>query len=269
MKIILNKNKLHKIIHNEKNLCFVPTMGALHRGHISLFKKCISECDKIIVSIFVNKPQFNKKNDYIKYPRIIKNDINILKKLKVNYLYLPSIKDIYPKGQNKNIKIGPIGKKLCGKFRPGHFEAVIDVIDRFVRIIKPNKIYFGEKDMQQLRIIDQFINKNYKNIKVIACKTIREHNGVAYSSRNSLLSSIQKNIASKIYKLIRNSKRKLIEKKMTLRLIKNKIHKLGVTKIDYIKILDTDKLKSTYNKKTNCKIFIAYYLGKIRLIDNI
>ena len=98
MKIFLNKIKLSKFIHNEKNLGFVPTMGALHRGHISLFKKCISECDKIIVSIFVNKPQFNKKNDYIKYPRIIKDDINILKKLKVNYLYLPSIKDIYPKG---------------------------------------------------------------------------------------------------------------------------------------------------------------------------
>ena len=184
MKIILNKNKLKVLIHNEKNLGFVPTMGAIHKGHISLIKKCISQCDKTIVSIFVNKPQFNKKIDFKKYPRALKKDIQILRKIKMNYLYLPSVNQIYPKGQNKSIKISSFSKKLCGKLRPGHFRAVVDVIDRFIKIIKPKRIYFGEKDMQQLKIIDAFIKKNHKNIKVVGCKTIREKNGGACSSRN-------------------------------------------------------------------------------------
>ena len=269
MKIILNKNKLKKLIHSEKNLGFVPTMGAIHKGHISLVKKCISQCSKTIVSIFVNKPQFNKKSDFKKYPRLLKKDILALKKLKVNYLYLPSLNQIYPDGQNKNIKVNSLEKKLCGKFRPGHFNAVVDVIDRFIKIIKPKRIYFGEKDMQQLKIIDDFIIKNHKNIKVIGCKTVREKNGVAFSSRNFLLSLKEKTIASKIYKLLKNRKHNIINNNVTLKSIKRKIYKLGVIKIDYIEILDINKLIKPYIKKNRYKIFIAYYLRKTRLIDNI
>ena len=232
MKIIVNKNKLKELIHNEKKLGFVPTMGAIHKGHISLFKKCMSECDNSIVSIFVNKPQFNKKSDYKKYPRLLKKDILLLKKLKVNYLYLPSEKQIYPNGQNKNIKISSFEKKLCGKFRPGHFKAIVDVIDRFINIIKPKRIYFGEKDMQQLKIINHFIKKNHKNIKVIGCKTIREKNGIACSSRNFLLSLNEKKIASMIYTYLKNKKQNLIMKKINLTTIKKMVFKLGVDKMD-------------------------------------
>ena len=139
MKIFLNKNKLVKIIQKEKNVGFVPTMGAIHKGHISLIKKSISDCDKTIVSIYVNKPQFNKKSDYLKYPRNLKKDISLLKKNKVDYLYIPSTSQIYPKGQCQKIKINSFGKKLCGKFRPGHFEAVVDVIDKFIKIIQPSE----------------------------------------------------------------------------------------------------------------------------------
>ena len=269
MKIILNKNKLKKLIHNEKNLGFVPTMGAIHMGHLSLVKKCISECDKSIVSIYVNKPQFNKKKDYKRYPNTLKKDILILKKLKVNYLYLPSENQIYPSGPNKKIKISSFEKKLCGKFRPGHFIAVVDVIDRFIKIIQPKRIYFGEKDMQQLKIIDHFIKKNHKDTRVIACKTIREKNGIACSSRNLLLSLKQKAIASKVYKLLKNKKLILVKKKSNLIEIKKKIYKLGVNKIEYIQILDINKLIKPYIKNNKYKIFIAYYLGKTRLIDNI
>ena len=159
MKIITSQNKLIKFTHYEKNLGLVPTMGAIHQGHISLIKKCISQCEKTIVSIFINKPQFNRKSDFQKYPRPLKKDIYLLKKFKVDYLYLPSVNQMYPDGRNKNIKISYFGKKLCGKFRPGHFEAVSDVIDRFIKKINPKKIYFGEKDMQQLKIIDDFVKK--------------------------------------------------------------------------------------------------------------
>ena len=269
MKIIKNKNKLNKLMQNEINLGFVPTMGALHMGHISLIKKCNSQCDKTIVSIFVNKPQFSNKSDLKKYPKTLKRDIKILNKRNVDYLYLPKDNQIYPHGRNKNIKIHPFSKKLCGKFRPGHFLAIVDVVDRFIKIINPKNIYFGEKDMQQLKIITDFIKRNHEKIRVVPCKTIREKNGIAFSSRNLLLSLKEKIIASKIYKFLKISKKDLLRKRITLEIIKKKIKTLGVSKIDYIQILDTNKIIKPYKKKNKHKIFIAYYLGQIRLIDNI
>ena len=269
MKIIVNKNRLKKLIYNEKNLGFVPTMGVIHDGHISLVKKCTAECDTSVVSIFVNKPQFNKKNDYKKYPKAIKRDSSILKRLRVDYLYLPNEKQIYPSGRNKNIRISSLEKILCGKFRPGHFRAVVDVVDRFVNIIKPKKIYFGEKDMQQLKIIDHFIKKNHKDVKVVGCKTARERNGVAYSSRNLLLTLKQKTIASKIYKLLKNKKKILIKCRPDLIKMKKKILNLGVNNIEYLKVININKLIKPYIKNNKYRIFIAYYLGEVRLIDNI
>ena len=269
MKIISNKSKLIKFAHYENNLGFVPTMGCIHQGHIFLIKKSISQCKKTIVSIFINKPQFNKKSDFQKYPRKLKRDISILKKFKIDCLYLPSMNQIYPKGRNNNIKISPFGKRLCGKFRPGHFEAVTDVIDRFIKLIKPKNIYFGEKDMQQLKIIEHFVKKNHFRTKVIGCKTIRDKNGVALSSRNFLLSIKEKQIASEIYKLIINNKKNLIRKKLSLKSIKRKILKLGVHKIDYIEMLNINKLIKPYKRNDKYKIFVAYYLGSTRLIDNI
>ena len=269
MKIFLNKKKLINIIKHERYLGFVPTMGALHNAHIYMFKKSVSLCNKTIVTIFVNKPQFNKITDYKKYPRNLKKDISILRKCKVDYLYLPSVKQIYPFTSSKKIKISSFSKKLCGKFRPGHFEAVVNVIDRFIKIIKPSKIFLGEKDMQQLKIIEEFINKNQIKTRVIGCKTIREKNGIACSSRNYLLSPHNIGIASEVYKLLQKNKKMLIMKKNTLKKIKNKIFKLGVKKIDYIECIDINKQIKPYKKNEKYKLFIAYYLGSTRLIDNI
>ena len=269
MKIIKDKIILKELIRNEKNLGFVPTMGAIHKGHLSLIKRSKLECDKTIVSIFINKPQFNNKRDFNRYPKIIDRDIKTLKKVKIDYLFLPKDKQIYFDGKNKNIKISPLEKKLCGKFRPGHFKAVVDVIDRFIKIVKPKKIYLGEKDMQQLKIIDHFVKRNHKKTRVIGCKTIREKNGVACSSRNFLLSREQKSVASKIYKLLHFKRRILIKNKSYLKKIKKKIKNLGIKRIEYLKVIDINKLTKPYIKSNKYKIFIAYYLGKVRLIDNI
>ena len=269
MKIILKKNKLSKFTHNKKSLGFVPTMGGIHAGHISLIKRSIKECKKTIVSIFVNKQQFNNRKDYIKYPRVLKRDILKLKKLKIDILYLPSNKDVYPYGYNKKIKISSFKKKLCGKFRSGHFEGVVDVIDRFLKIINPSKIYFGEKDFQQLKILEDFIKKNHSVCKVVPCKTIREKNGIAYSTRNNLLNNKEKIIASKIYKLFKKNKKKLIIKKIKVNKIKNVLYSMKVKKIDYIEILNINKLIKPFKKNNKYKIFFAYYLNKTRLIDNI
>ena len=269
MKIILSKKKLIQILKEEEDLGFVPTMGGIHKAHIYIIKKSISLCKKTIVTIFVNKPQFNETTDYKKYPRNIKKDISILRKSKVDYLYLPTTKQIYPSGPNRNIKISSFGKRLCGKSRPGHFKAVVDVIDRFIKIINPNKIFLGEKDMQQLKIIEEFINKNQIKTKVIRCKTIREKNGVACSSRNFLLSKNDFIIASKVYELLYKSKKLLIMKKNILKEIKNKMFQFGVNKIDYIELIDINKQTRPFKKNKKYKLFVAYYLGSTRLIDNI
>ena len=269
MKILSDKKELIKLINFEKNLGFIPTMGGIHKGHLSLINKSIHECEKTIVSIYINKPQFNKKSDFTSYPRNIKKDLLILKKYKIDYLFIPKTKQIYTNGPNKGIKISSFRKKLCGKFRPNHFEAIADVIDRFLKIIKPKRIYMGEKDMQQLKIIEDFVKKNHKSTKVIGCKTIREKNGIAYSSRNYLLSKKEKVKASKVYKLLFKKKKKLIKNKPYLKNIKKEIFKIGVSKIDYVEIFNINKLTKPFLKKNNYKIFIAYYLKSTRLIDNI
>ena len=269
MKIILSKKKLIQILKKEKDLGFVPTMGAIHKAHIYILKKSISLCKKTIVTIFVNKPQFNEITDYKMYPRNFKKDISLLRKYNIDYLYLPTMKQIYPFGYNKKIKISSFSKKLCGKFRPGHFESVVDVINRFIKIINPSKIFLGEKDMQQLKIIEEFINKNQINTKVVECKTIREKNGLACSSRNFLLTPNEITIASKVYKLIYKNKKLLIFKKKILKKIKNQIFQLGVKKVDYIELIDINKQIKPFKKNKKYKLFIAYYLGSTRLIDNI
>jgi len=165
--------------------------------------------------------------------------------------------------------INNFSKKLCGKYRPGHFIAVADVINRFIKIINPKNIYFGKKDMQQFIILKDFIKRNYKNINVVGCKTIREKNGIALSSRNELLSKRQKNIGSLIYHMILNKKNELITRKYKITKIKKEILKAGVKKIDYIETININKLIKPYKKKNNFRIFIAYYLGETRIIDNI
>ena len=269
MKIILSKRKLIQILKEEKDLGFVPTMGAVHKAHIYIIKKSISLCKKTIVTIFINKPQFNEITDYKKYPRNIKKDISMLRKCKVDYLYLPTTKQIYPFGSNKNIKISSFSNKLCGKSRPGHFKAVVDLIDRLIKTINPNKIFLGEKDMQQLKIIEEFIYRNQIKTKVVGCKTIREKNGIACSSRNFLLTPNNIRIASRVYKLLYKKKKLLFMKKNILKKIKNKIFQLGVKKIDYIELVDINKQIKPFKKNKKYKLFIAYYLGSTRLIDNI
>jgi pantoate--beta-alanine ligase len=269
MKIIRNIIELKKLIKDENGIGFVPTMGSIHKAHISLINKSTSLCNKTIVSIFVNKPQFNKKKDFIKYPRTLNKDIKMLKKAKVDYLFVPKNRDIYPKGSKKKLLIHPLSKKLCGRFRPGHFKAVVDVIHRFIKIIKPKKIFLGEKDMQQLKIIDSFLKQIKNKTKVIPCKTVRQSNGVALSSRNLLLNRHENKIAGHVYKTIVRLKKKIINNKISIKFLENKIYKLGVKKIEYLKVIDINKLTKPFGKKKKIKIFIAYYLSSIRLIDNI
>ena len=269
MKTLLNNIDLNEALFNNSNIGFVPTMGSLHDGHISLIKKSLKLSNKTIVSIFVNPKQFNNKEDYKKYPRNIRKDLKILEKLKVDFVYLPKIKDIY-KGKNKiKIKLKKQDKILCAKFRKGHFEGVIDVMTRLTEIINPSKIFMGEKDFQQLLLVKKYIEKNFKS-KIISCKTIRDKNKLALSSRNILLNKNNLIKAGKIAKSLIIFKKKLSNNKNLKDLIfmkKNELKKKYDIKIDYLELRNTENLRLT-NKIKNAKIFIAYYINKVRLIDN-
>ena len=186
MIIFKSINKLNKKVNFKANIGFVPTMGSLHNGHISLIKSCKLKCKKTLVSIFVNPSQFNKTYDFKKYPRDLKKDVAILKKLNVDYLLVPKINDIYNNKKSMKININKKDKILCAKYRPGHFEGVLGVINQFIKKLEINKIFLGEKDYQQYILIRDFLKKN-SNVKTILCKTIRMKNGLAYSSRNKLL----------------------------------------------------------------------------------
>ena len=271
MKIFKNKLNLQKEISKENLISFVPTMGGLHKGHLTLIKKAKKYKCKICVSIFVNLNQFDNKSEYLKYPRNLRSDIKELKKLKINYLYLPSYKDIYSFKVKNKIYLNKFSKHLCGKFRKGHFEGVLNVVNRFLEIIKPKYIFLGQKDLQQLILIDHHILKNSIKCKVIRCKTIREKNGIACSTRNSNLNNAQLSIASNIFRYLSNLKKKIKfnYKFFKVNIVKKDLISLGATKIDYIENIDLDSLKKVKKNKKKFKLFIAYYLNQIRLIDNI
>ena len=271
MKIFKDKNKLQKEIFNKKSISFVPTMGGLHKGHIYLIKKSKKIAIKNLVSIFVNPKQFNSKNDFSSYPRNLKKDLNILQKLNVSYVYLPTYRDIYSFKPTKEIYLDKFANKLCGETRKGHFKGVLNVVNRLLEIIKPKYMLLGIKDFQQLHLIKSHVKKRRINTKIISCKTIREANKVACSTRNNNINKLNYIIASKVYQYLAK-KKKLVKKNLNFFNYKNykkDLLKLGVKKINYIKIYNLNTLKKPLNKKDNFKIFISYYLDKIRLIDNI
>ena len=269
MKTLSNNIDLNEALFGVSNIGFVPTMGSLHDGHISLIKKSLKISNKTIVSIFVNPKQFNNKKDYKKYPRNIKKDLKILKKLKVDLVFLPKIKDIYKYRNKIKIKLNKQDKILCAKYRKGHFEGVIEVMTRLTEMINPSKIFMGEKDFQQLLLVKKYVEKNFKS-KIIFCKTIRDKNKLALSSRNILLDRNNLNKAGKLAEDLINFKKKLLKKKNLKNLIfmkKNELKRNYDIKIDYLELRNTKNLKLT-DKITNAKIFIAYYINNVRLIDN-
>ncbi len=266
MIIFKSINKLNKEVNFKADIGFVPTMGALHQGHVSLIKKSQKKSKKTLVSIFVNPAQFNNKEDYKKYPKNIQKDLKLLKNLKVDYVLIPAVKDVYGNKSKKKFKISKSNKILCAKYRPGHFEGVLGVINQFIKKLEINKIFLGEKDYQQYILIREFLKKK-SNVKTILCKTIRMKNGLAYSSRNRLLN--QKSIKESAL-LVSKLKKLFIQLKQDLNnkfIINDFINKNKKFNIEYLELRNKNNLSNKISKK-NVKIFIAFYIQGIRLIDN-
>ncbi len=269
MKIITSIFDLNKEIKNYKNIGFVPTMGGIHEGHKSLIKASQNKKRMTIVSIFVNPTQFNKKDDFKKYPRNIHNDIAILKKLNVEYLFAPNAKDMY-KFKAKKFDLKKKDKILCAKFRVGHFEGVLNIMNRLLTIIKSKDLYMGEKDYQQLYLIKKFLSKKFK-VRVNSCPTIRINNKIALSTRNKLLKKRSFKKASQIALFLKKIKHKskLLGTKLALSLPEHKkeLEKKYNIKIDYLEFRDEKNLKLN-NFKNKYRLFVAYKIDNVRLIDN-
>ena len=268
MKILRTKNDLKEAIYKIKNLGFVPTMGSIHNGHISLIKKSKLKCYKTLVSIYVNPKQFNNKKDFADYPRNRIKDLNILKKLNVNFVFIPSTKEIFNEKRLKKIVLPKNQKILCAKFRKGHFEGVLDIMDRLIKLINPRYTFMGEKDFQQLFLVNKFIVKKYKNI-ILSCKTVRNKNFLPLSSRNFLLSKKELKQAGQISKYLFKLKFSLKKNKIQNYLLnkKKELQKKFNIKIDYLEIRNEKNL-TTLTKNKKIRLFVAYYINKVRLIDN-
>ncbi len=256
-----------------KNIGFVPTMGALHQGHISLIKQSKNSCDITVCSIFVNPTQFNDKNDLARYPRMPEKDTDLLKNGDCDVLFLPSINEIYPKKNTSNFDFGYLDKILEGEHRPGHFNGVAQVVKRFFEIIQPHKAFFGSKDYQQVMIVKALVKQMNSKIEIIACPILREADGLAMSSRNALLSEDERQIASIIPKL-------MMEAKLTLNkngieaakaIVIKQLSELKQVKLDYYEICSANTLCALddFHKNEKAISLIAVFVGKIRLIDNL
>ena len=268
------KEALLPFIKNRKSIGFVPTMGALHIGHISLVEQAIIENDCVVVSIFVNPTQFDNPNDLQKYPRTIENDIAHLKRFSKNiFIFSPNALDLYNQNiSSKSYNFSGIENEMEGKHRMGHFDGVGTVLNLFFRIIKPNKAYLGEKDFQQLQIVKKLVEIENLPIKIIGCPIVRESSGLAMSSRNKRLNTDQLNEAIVIYKTLLKVKEnfKLLSISKLNQLVEKEFKNHPSLTLEYFEIADTETLKTAIykSKKKKYRAFIACFIGGVRLIDN-
>ena len=257
-----------------KTIGFVPTMGALHEGHIQLIRRAVSENDICVCSIFVNPIQFNNKEDLEKYPRNLEADCDKLQKAGCQMVFIPEVSEMYPEPDLTQFNFGLLDKILEGEFRPGHFNGVAIVVKKLFEIVQPNFAYFGEKDFQQLAIINRLVEMENIPVKIIPCPTIREKDGLAMSSRNMRLTEEERAIAPQIYQNLVSIKKSFNHKNASYLIQKaiQNLNKLEGMKVEYLAIVNSKTLLPFEEQNTHKKdsvALIATFLGKVRLIDNI
>lgn len=277
MEILTTVSETRKYLNNflelSKTIGFVPTMGALHQGHLELVRKAKKENDIVAVSIFVNPIQFNNKEDLDKYPRTYEKDIALLESVGCDLLFYPSEKEIYPEPDSTKYNFGNLENVMEGKHRPGHFNGVGVVVKRLFDIINPHKAYFGEKDFQQLAIIKSLVAQLNLKVEIIPCPIVREDDGLAMSSRNTRLSIEERQLAPFIYKTLLKAKEKAkdISVKEVELWVANEFSQHKEFDLEYFEIVDSTTLQAINNwTETTAAIgCIAVFMGSVRLIDNI
>ena len=263
----------HELENRSGTIGFVPTMGALHAGHISLVERCRRECDVVVVSIFVNPTQFNDPGDLLKYPRTPEADCSLLEKAGVDLVFAPPVGEVYPQADTRQFGFGALEQVMEGEHRPGHFNGVAQVVSRLFDIVKPDKAYFGEKDFQQLAIIREMVRQLALPVEIVGCPTERDADGLALSSRNMRLNPDQRAAAPLIYKALQDAvkeKGKTSADELACRTAEC-IDADPELKTEYITIADASTLQpvASWDVPGAKRMFAAVWAGDVRLIDNI
>ena len=267
------RTELDALRKEGKTIGLVPTMGALHAGHASLVKRAVAENDFVVVSDFVNPTQFNDKNDLLKYPRTLDADCKLLEECGASFVFAPSVEEIYPEPDTRQFSYAPLDTVMEGKFRPGHFNGVCQIVSKLFLIVEPTRAYFGEKDFQQLAIIREMVRKYPFNLEIVGCPIVREADGLALSSRNARLSDEQRIQALQISKTLFAS----VEYAQTHTLAETKafvesaISTAEGLRLEYFEIVDGNSLQTVCDWKDGSYIVgcITVFCGEVRLIDNI
>mgnify|MGYP001036089876 CR=1 FL=1 len=277
MKLIQTINELRAeldVLRNAgKTIGLVPTMGALHAGHASLVKRAVAENDVVVVSDFVNPTQFNDKNDLLKYPRTLDADCKLLEECGATFVFAPSVEEIYPEPDTRQFSYAPLDTVMEGKYRPGHFNGVCQIVSKLFLIVEPTRAYFGEKDFQQLAIIREMVRKYPFNLQIVGCPIVRESDGLALSSRNARLSAVQRMQALQISKTLFASvdygkNHTLAETKA---FVEKCIDEAEGLRLEYFEVVDGNTLQtvSAWDESSYIVGCITVFCGDVRLIDNI
>jgi pantoate--beta-alanine ligase len=278
MKVLSTISETHAFLTEKKSegkqIGFVPTMGALHEGHLSLMEQAKSENDILVVSVFVNPIQFNNPEDLKKYPRNLERDKKMLETVGCDVLFAPTAEEMYPEQETtKQYDFGALEEVMEGAFRPGHFNGVAVVVHKLFDIVAPHRAYFGEKDFQQLAIINKLVEMEKLSVEVIGCPIVREPDGLAMSSRNALLSKEERRQAPFIYKTLQEAKRRKdhLCAKPLQQMIVNLFESNEHFKLEYFEFVDDKELQpiQNWNNKKGTVACVAAWLGSVRLIDNI
>ena len=256
-----------------RKIGFVPTMGALHKGHISLVEKAVNENDIVVVSVFVNPTQFNDPKDLERYPRNLEADLRLLEETGCHLVFAPTANEIYPEPDTRKFNFGALETVMEGKHRPGHFNGVAQVVSKLFDIVQPDKAYFGLKDFQQLTIIKNMVAQLQLPVEIVSCPIIREDSGLAMSSRNELLTADERRNAALISQTLFEAKKLRNEKSLTnlAEWITGTINKNPFLRVEYAEIVDSSTLQQVENRNSKEEVVccVAVFCGKIRLIDNI
>jgi len=276
MRLIQNVSEMKalskSVLDDGKTIGFVPTMGYLHQGHLSLVQKAREENDIVVVSIFVNPTQFGPNEDYSRYPRDLERDLRLLNPFNVDYIFNPSVEEMYPAYYSVFVDETEMSKYLCGARRPGHFRGVCTVVTKLFNIVRPTRAYFGQKDAQQFRILRRMVENLNMDVEMVEMPIVREPDGLAMSSRNVYLSDEERREAPRLYKSLLEAKKLIDSGERDVQKIKDEIQRVlnhPLLKIDYVEIVDEKTLIPVDRIEGDVIVAIAVFFGKARLIDNV
>lgn len=271
-RIVRETSRIHR--SRGRSVGFVPTMGSLHDGHLSLVRRAKTENDVVVVSVFVNPTQFGPNEDFEKYPRNVEHDLALLEQAGADMAFFPPVDAIYPQGFQTLISVGELAGRLCGAFRPGHFSGVVTVVNKLFNIVQPNRAYFGQKDFQQTVIIRRMVEDLNLDVEVVVCPTVREDDGLARSSRNTYLTEDERRGATILYRTLTHAAALVKRGGMTPEAVSRAMDEMLkssplVTEVQYAGVYDTQTLEAVAEFRETNLLAIALMLGKTRLIDNV